>query len=254
MTAERKFEIPCRAVFADRRSAELELARRIAQQVRSKPDSVLGLATGNSMIGVYRALVAMHRDEGFSFSKVSSFNLDEYCGLPVDHPSSFASYMRDHFFSHVDIPPESARLPGQDEKASTDYEAAIAKKGIDLQILGIGRNGHIGFNEPGTVVTSRTRVVTLAPATRAANQRDFPAGEPVPTHAVTMGIATILSARRILLLATGEAKARALAEALDGPIAPRNPASFLRLHSDICIICDQEAARYLSHVRKVDHD
>ena len=246
MTAEHRFETPSCVIFADRHSAELELARRIAQQVRDKPDSVLGLATGNSMIGVYRALVDMHRNEGLSFSRAATFNLDEYCGPPADHPSSFTSYMRGHFFAHVDISPQDARLPGQDETAIADYEAAIAKKGIDLQVLGIGRNGHIGFNEPGTAATSRTRVVTLAPATRTANQCDFPEGEPVPTHAVTMGIATILSARSILLLATGAAKAGALAESLGGKITPRNPASFLRLHSDVEIICDSDAARFLS--------
>ncbi|MBK5950472.1 glucosamine-6-phosphate deaminase [Rhodobium orientis] len=243
-----QYDITVCDVRPDRQSAETELAARIAAQLRLRPDLVLGLATGNSMIGVYRALVGMHRKDGLSFAKATSFNLDEYCGLPVGHPASFAAYMREHFFAHVDMPPGSAHLP--DENGCADFEAAIAKTGIDLQILGIGRNGHIGFNEPGAPVTSRTRVVELAAATRAANERDFPAGEAVPTHAVTMGIATILSARTILLLATGAAKAEALAGALEGPVTPQNPASFLRLHADVTVICDRDAARLLSFSRK----
>jgi len=246
--AAQTYDTPVLSVLSDRHAAETDLAARVAAQLRRKPDTVLGLATGNSMIGVYRALVEMHRNDGLSFSRATSFNLDEYCGLPAGHPASFASYMRDHFFAHVDMPAQSAHLPEEDGCAA--YEAAIAEKGIDLQILGIGRNGHIGFNEPGAAVTSRTRVVELALATRAANERDFPEGETVPTHAVTMGIATILSARSILLLATGEAKAKALAQALDGPITPHNPASFLRLHSDVAVICDSDAARFLSSPRE----
>ncbi|MCW2309628.1 glucosamine-6-phosphate deaminase [Rhodobium gokarnense] len=248
MTPAQEYAIPACDVLPDRQAAETEFARRIAAKVRRKPDMVLGLATGNSMIGVYRVLVAMHRKEGLSFAAATSFNLDEYCGLPAGHPASFASYMREHFFAHVDMPPGSAHLP--DENACADYEAAIAKTGIDLQILGIGRNGHIGFNEPGAPVTSRTRVVELAAATRTANQRDFPAGEAVPARAVTMGIATILAARSILLLATGPAKAEALAAALEGPVTPQNPASFLRLHADVTVICDRDAATLLSSSRK----
>lgn len=247
MMAAQKYETPALAVLPERHAAEMDLAARLAAQLRGKPDSVLGLATGNSMVGVYRALVDMHRNEGLSFARATSFNLDEYCGLPDGHPSSFASYMQEHLLAHADMPRNSAHLP--DENSCAEYEAAIAKEGIDLQILGIGRNGHIGFNEPGAPVTSRTRVVELAAATRAANQRDFPDGEAVPTHAVTMGIATILSARSILLLATGEAKADALARALEGPITPDNPASFLRLHSDVTVISDRDAARFLSSTR-----
>ncbi len=247
MTAEQTYETPDCLILPDRRAAEAALAERIAAQVCAKPHSVLGLATGNSMIGVYHALVGMHRNDGLSFAKATSFNLDEYCGLLAGHPSSFASFMREHFFAHVDMPRDSVHLPRED--ACAEYEAAIAEKGIDLQILGIGRNGHIGFNEPGATLTSRTRVVDLAPETLAANQRDFPAGETMPSHAVTMGIATILSARKILLLATGEAKAKALADALEGPIKPRNPASFLRLHPKVGIVCDSEAAGLLSSTR-----
>ncbi|GHA29843.1 putative glucosamine-6-phosphate deaminase 2 [Devosia pacifica] len=230
-------------------AAERAAAALIEASILAKPASVLGLATGRSMIGVYRALVAAYAESRISFSQVASFNLDEYCGLAPNHPASFAHYMNEHLFDAVDIRRDQAHLPdGNATDAAKSYERAIAEAGgIDLQLLGIGRNGHIGFNEPGSDAATRTRVVELARQTQDANAADFPAGTPVPDHAITMGIATILEARQIVLLATGAAKADAVFAAVNGEVGTHNPASFLRTHSDVTIICDRDAARRLPH-------
>lgn len=244
MTSSR---VPTIRVFPTGGAAEASVAAAIAAQLRAQPASVLGLATGNSMIGVYRELVRLHREEKLSFAQMTSFNLDEYCGLGADDPSSFSAYMHRHLFDLVDADPKSLHLPsGHDADAGTRYERLIeAAGGIDLQLLGIGRNGHIGFNEPGSVQSSRTRIVELAPRTREVNATDFPPGVEVPAHAITMGIATILASRRIILLATGGAKAEALAAAVTGPMGAHNPASFLQAHRDVTLICDAEAAALL---------
>lgn len=235
-------------VFADAATAEHFVAEHIAAQMRSEPDSVLGLATGNSMIGVYRELIALHREGAVSFAGMTSFNLDEYVGLPATDPSNFASYMQRHLFDLIDADPAHLHLPdGNSTAAATEYEALIAQSGgIDLQLLGIGRNGHIGFNEPGSPQESLTRLVDLTAHTREVNAADFPAGAQVPPQAVTMGIATILASREIILLATGAAKAEAIAQALQGPIDPACPASFLQLHTNLVIVCDTAAAAQLN--------
>src|SRR5690606_19947837 len=177
-----------------------------------------------------------------------SFNLDEYIGLPQDHPASFRAYMRRHLFDQVDLPPGSGRLPGVDGdiiKACEDYEAAIRDAGgIDLQLLGIGRNGHIGFNEPGSDFESRKREVELTPCTRAANKADFPADESVPGSAVTMGIGTILEAREIVLVATGASKAEALRAAFKAPPSADCPASALQAHPRVRVFCDTDAKTF----------
>ncbi|WP_349236717.1 MULTISPECIES: glucosamine-6-phosphate deaminase [unclassified Devosia] len=234
-------------VFPTAEEAEISVAAELGAQLRAAPASVLGLATGNSMIGVYRELVRLHRDEGLSFAGMTSFNLDEYCGLAADDPSSFAAYMHRHLFDLVDADTSKLHLPdGNSAEAGAAYEASItAAGGIELQLLGIGRNGHIGFNEPGSPQNSRTRIVELAQRTREVNATDFPPGAEVPHHAVTMGIATILDSRRIILLATGAAKAEALADAMSGAVRPENPASFLQTHPRVTLVCDEAAAALL---------
>ncbi|MBO1077034.1 glucosamine-6-phosphate deaminase [Roseomonas marmotae] len=222
-------------------------AGRIAARLREAPDMVLGLATGGTMLPVYDALVALHRAGQAPLQQASSFNLDEYVGLPPDHPSSYAWFMREALFRHVGMDTARAHLPdgmAPDPQAEADrYEAGIAAAGgIALQLLGLGRNGHIGFNEPGSSFASRSRVVRLAAHTRADNQRFFPAGEAVPERAITMGIATILEAREILLVVTGAAKAPTLGRALLQPPAEDCPASALQTHGAVTVLCDEAAA------------
>ncbi|KYH37677.1 MAG: glucosamine-6-phosphate deaminase [Candidatus Bathyarchaeota archaeon B24] len=228
----------------------LETALRIAEAVRSKPDIVLGLATGGTPLGCYRELIRMHREEGLSFSKVTTFNLDEYVGLPPSHPQSYHYYMFHNLFDHVDVRRENVHIPdGMAEDLDEEcrrYEEAIKEAGgIDLQLLGIGRNGHIGFNEPGSPFDSRTRVVKLSEQTRKDNARFFNSIDEVPTHAITMGIGTIMEARRIILIASGEAKAEAIAKAVKGPKTVDVPASALQDHPDCLFIIDKEAASLL---------
>ena len=241
-------------LFETSREAEQLVAGILAARIRSHPASVLGLATGASMIGVYRELARSHRASGLRFAEVTTFNLDEYCGLAPGDPSSFAAYMDKNLFDHVDADRRRLHLPEGDEDGPARYEAAIAATGgIDLQLLGIGRNGHIGFNEPDSQGTSRTRIVELAPQTLAANANEFPAGTAVPRKAVTMGIETILSPRRIVLLATGGAKAKALAGALEGEVGPHNPASFLQRHPDVTVVCDLAAAAELRNIPRLEN-
>lgn len=230
-------------------AAELRVAQMVVDTVNVHPKAALGLATGRSMIAVYAQLVKDFRAGKVSFAGNTSFNLDEYCDLPASHPASFASYMRTHLFDHVDFAPTSWHLPdsaGTAASAAAFEQAIVDAGGIELQLLGVGRNGHIGFNEPGSPQDSRTRKVALDQSTREANAPDFPAGEEVPEAAVTMGIATILSARRIVLLATGPAKAEALQRAFEGPVDVDCPASFLQLHNHVTVICDPAAAAALA--------
>lgn len=219
------------------------VGRRIGAELAAGRAAVLGLATGATMRPVYAWLA----QAGVSLRCATTFNLDEYVGLAPGHPASFAFFMREHLFSRVEHDPCRIFLldglaPDLEAEAAR-YEAAIhAAGGIGLQLLGIGRNGHIGFNEPGAPFNSATRAVTLAPSTRAANQQDFPPGEPVPAQALTVGIGTILRSREIVLLATGPAKAAAVAAALTGPPGPHCPASALRLHPSVLVVCDRDAA------------
>lgn len=224
-------------------------AGQIAAQLRAQPGSVLGLATGATMAPVYARLIAAHR-AGLSFARMTSFNLDEYVGLGPHDPGSYHRQMRDMLFAQCDADPARCHLPRGDapdpEAEANRYEAAIAAAGgVDLQVLGLGQNGHIGFNEPPADPGSRSRVVTLAATTRAANRRHFPAAQPVPRRAITMGIATILSARHCLLLATGAAKAQAVAAMLQGPVTPDCPASALRRHPRVTVLLDPPAASAL---------
>lgn len=234
-------------VFDSAAEAERAAAGRLAGCLRAGPAAVLGLATGATMEGVYRALVAQVEAGGVSLARATSFNLDEYLGLPPDDPASYRATMERLLFARTDLPRDRAHLPdglaADPEAEARRYEAAIAAAGgLDLQLLGLGRNGHVGFNEPGSPADSRTRVVRLSEATRAANRAQFPPGRAVPERAITLGIATILEARALLLLVTGEAKHAALARSLSGPPSPDCPASLLLGHPALTVLADRAAA------------
>jgi glucosamine-6-phosphate deaminase len=237
--------------FDDPDAACATLADEIAALIQNAETAgrapVLGLATGSTPIPLYRELVERHRRDGLSFAKVVTFNLDEYLGLEREHPESYWSFMHHHLFDHIDIAPENIHIPSGtvDDVAAhcADYESAIqAAGGIDFQLLGIGRTGHIGFNEPGSPRHSVTRRIELDPITREDAAPAFGGLEKVPTHAITMGCGTILAARRIALLAFGEKKAAIVARAIQGPITDQVSASFLRDHPDACYILDRAAA------------
>ena len=222
----------------------------IARTVREKPHAVLGLATGKTPLQLYRNLVDLHRDSGLDFSGVTCFNLDEYIGIPPAHPSSFHSYMWAHLFSHLNISRERINIPdGQTADvpaACRKYEQAIRSAGgIDVQVLGIGTNGHIGFNEPSSSLTSRTRIKTLTDETRREVSAGFGGQADVPTHVITMGLGTILDARMCLLLAFGKKKAPAVARMAEGPVTAMVPGSVLQMHPRAVIVLDEEAASEL---------
>ncbi|EPX78271.1 glucosamine-6-phosphate deaminase [Litoreibacter arenae] len=234
-------------ILPDAQAATRRAADIVSRTVSATPDSVLGLATGGTMLPLYDALAQRHRDEGLSFAKVTSFNLDEYIGLTPDHPCSYHHYMQEAFFRHVDIDPARTHLPKGDaadpQAASDDYEALIEKAGgIDLQLLGIGQNGHIGFNEPTASLGSRTRIKTLTESTRRANQKYFDSFDETPRYAITTGVATILASHKCLLIATGTAKARAVVDMIEGPVSAACPASALQLHARVTVILDEAAA------------
>ena len=227
----------------------------MADLVEKNPDAVLGLATGETMLPVYRRLAEWHR-AGLSFARVTTFNLDEYIGLSPGDPRSYHHYMEKTFFDLVDIDRSRAHVPKGDaadpESEARRFEAAIAEVGgIDLQLLGIGENGHIGFNEPFSSFSSRTRVTELSESTRKANSRFFEPGQPIPHLAITMGIGTILESRTCILLATGEKKAAAIARMIEGPIDPACPAAALRRHEESILVLDAVAANALT--RADDH-
>jgi glucosamine-6-phosphate deaminase len=221
-------------------------ARIIARSLREKPDAVLGLATGSTPLLLYRTLIEMNLD----WSKVTTFNLDEYIGLPREHPQSYHSFMWENLFQHVNITKENIHIPDGNAadipKFCSDYEAQIrAAGGIDIQVLGIGTDGHIGFNEPTSSLASRTRIKTLTQQTCKDNARFFGCEEDVPKHVITMGIGTIMEARTNLLLAFGANKADAIAEAVEGPVTSINPASVLQMHPSVKVCLDEPAASRL---------
>lgn len=214
--------------------------------------AVLGLATGGTPVPFYEELIRLHREEGLSFAGVATFNLDEYLGLPPEHSQSYHRYMREHLFDHVDIAPEACHLPpgapdaGSIPTVCAAYEASIRRAGgIDFQILGIGRTGHIGFNEPGSPRDSRTRRVALDETTRRDASPSFGGLDAVPTHAITMGCGTILEARRIVLMAWGENKAEIVRRALEEPVDDMVTASFLQDHPAATFVLDEHAASKL---------
>lgn len=232
-------------------AAELA-ARIIAGELVRKPDLVLGLATGRTMESVYFLLASMHGKQGLDFSLCRTFNLDEYVGLPPEDANSYRYYMNRHLFNSVNVDMKNTRLPNgmalDLEAECADYEKAIEKAGgIDLQLLGIGQNGHIGFNEPLSALTSRTRVQTLSPATIEQNAPSFGGADKMPRRAITMGVGTILESRRCLLLATGAAKSDIIAKAVEGPITSMISASALQFHQRCVIILDEAAAAKLEN-------
>ena len=231
-------------------AAAARVAEIITAELSAHPAAVLGLATGETMRPVYARLVALHREGRADFGRAATFNLDEYVGVPPGHPASFHAFMRDALFDRVNLDRARAHLPRGDapdpEAEARRYEAAIAAAGgIDLQLLGIGRNGHLAFNEPTSSLASRTRIKTLTEATRRANAPAF-APDPVPQRAITMGIATILDARACVLLATGEAKAAAVARMVEGPLGADCPATALQMHKAATVVLDGAAAARLA--------
>ena len=222
-------------------------AMAIAGLINSKPNAVLGLATGSTPLGLYKELIRLHKEEGLDFSRVITFNLDEYVGLPKDHSQSYYHFMHEYLFKHINIAAQNVYLPSGTtnnyQAFCSWYEQRIRDcGGIDLQVLGIGTDGHIAFNEPSSSLGSRTRIKTLARQTIEDNARFFDNPEDVPVYAITMGVGTILEAQRIILLANGESNAAAIAGAIEGPVTAMNTASALQLHKDVTFFLDEAAA------------
>lgn len=215
--------------------------------VASKPNAVLGLATGSSPIGLYENMIKDHKENGTSYANCQSFNLDEYVGIDRNHEQSYYTFMHENLFNGIDIKEENVHLPyGNTKEDCEAYEQSMENVTVDIQVLGIGSNGHIGFNEPGTSFDEETHIVTLKEGTRKDNARFFENDiNKVPTHAITMGIATIMKAKKILLVATGDNKADAVSAMVDGPVSVDCPASVLQNHSDVVVIVDKAAANKL---------
>ncbi len=258
-TASALERIPCR-VFHEAQDASAAVAREIANLIREKAGQnqqcVLGLATGSTPTGVYQQLIRLHHEEGLSFRNVVTFNLDEYYPMHPDELQSYVRFMRENLFDHVDIPNEHIHIPDGTiaEDEVTEYcrryeERISAAGGIDLQLLGIGRTGHIGFNEPGSGKNSRTRLITLDSVTRRDASSDFFGEENVPRRAITMGVGTILQAEQVILMAWGEGKAPIIAEAVEGPISTSVAASFLQQHPHARVVLDEAAAEQLTRFR-----
>lgn len=248
--------VPC-FVFEDHQAISRHVAQSVASIIREREScgqrAVLGLPTGSTPVGVYRELIRLHQTEGLNFSNVVTFNLDEYYGLGPDRLQSYHRWMHEHFFDYVNIPPENIHIPDgtvpleKIEDYCRRYEDEIRRVGgIDVQLLGIGRNGHIGFNEPFSVSKERTRLVTLDPLTRKDAASDFFHEDNVPQQAITMGMGTILESRKIILIALGEHKARIIREALEGPATERVPASLLHGHPEVRFVLDSAAASCLT--------
>lgn len=230
----------------------------VADLVRRAPDAVLGLATGSTPLSTYRALARRIHDERLDVSRVRGFALDEYVGLPAGHPESYRAVITREVVEPLGLTPALVHVPNGDpatiSTAADEYENAIAAAGgVDLQILGIGRTGHIGFNEPGSSLASPTRVKTLTEQTRADNARFFASPDEVPMHCITQGIGTILRARHLVLLAFGEGKARAVADAVEGPVSASRPGSAIQLHPHATVILDEAAAAQLEHAAYYRH-
>lgn len=246
-------------IYSSADAACSEVARIIADLTRERnaagQSTVLGLATGATPVRLYRELIRLHREEGLSFARVITFNLDEYYGLAADHPESYRKFMQEQLFDHVDLPADQTHVPdgtvGRDAvyDCCQAYEAAIEKAGgIDIQILGIGRTGHIGFNEPGSGPETKTRLVTLDSLTRRDAARDFLGEANVPRHAITMGVGTILAARRVFLLAWGESKNAIIARTVEGEESDTIPATYLQRHSDCTFCIDPGASLQLTRI------
>jgi len=235
-----------------------EMAARAADlvvaEINKHCNPVLGLATGSTPIPLYKELIRRHKADGLDFSTCISFNLDEYVGLGPNHPQSYRRFMNENLFNHININVKNTHVPDGTitdfdaiEQFCDQYEDRIRDVGgIDIQVLGIGGNGHVGFNEPGSSIGSMTRIKTLTSKTRADNARFFKSLDEVPVYAITMGIGTIMNARKVVLLASGESKAAAVADALEGPVTTMCPASALQLHRYATFVIDKAAASKLA--------
>ncbi len=227
-----------------------EAAKIISSKIRKKPNLVLGLATGSTPLGLYKELIKMHKDEGLDFSKVTTFNLDEYVGLPPTHDQSYHYFMYENFLNHINIDKRFTHIPHGMAKDATAfcewYEQRIKEVGgIDIQVLGIGGNGHIAFNEPGSSLGSRTRIKTLTKKTRDDNARFFEKMDDVPKYAITMGVGTIMDSKEIILLANGSNKSDAVKSAVEGPVTAMCPASIVQMHREVYVLLDKDAASKL---------
>ena len=230
------------------------IARLAAQQYKellaAKPGAVLGLATGSTPLGLYGVLSNMCKAGEISFAKAHSFNLDEYIGLDGNHDQSYRYFMNENLFRNIDINISETHVPdgiSSNQQNAADYDKLIEEAGgIDLQLLGIGVNGHIGFNEPGTPFGSLTHIVELTDSTRQANKRFFQSIDEVPTHAISMGIKSVMHARSVILMAIGENKAQCIKDTLEGPVTEQVPASVLQLHPDVTFYLDHDAAKLLT--------
>jgi glucosamine-6-phosphate deaminase len=235
-------------VFKDERTLARTLAAHIAATLDGSPDLVLGLPTGRTPVRTYHELGTLHARGRADFSRATTFNLDEFLGIGPDHPGSYRAFMEKHLFSHVNVRPECINVlngaaPDPEGECGRYEQAIAAAGGIGLQLLGIGTNGHIGFNEPGRELTARTHRVTLKASTRRSNAALFGGTvDNVPAEALSMGMATILQARRIVLIATGKSKARCVDRVVNGPITTKLPGSFLQLHQNVEIMLDEAAA------------
>jgi glucosamine-6-phosphate deaminase len=232
-------------------AAELDsyAAQLFADILEHKPDAVLGLATGSTPIGIYEKMIEIHRSGKMSFREAATFNLDEYVGLSPNHDQSYARFMKQHLFNYIDLPAGRAHLPeGMADNLQAEclrYDRMLAANPIDIQLLGLGHNGHIGFNEPDNALQAGTHIVELKAATREANARFFDSLDQVPTKAITMGVGSILKAQKILLVVKGADKAEIVKQSLTGPITTECPASLLQTHAKVIVLLDREAGRLL---------
>ncbi|QHT60140.1 glucosamine-6-phosphate deaminase [Paenibacillus lycopersici] len=228
---------------------DLYAARLFASALKAKPEATLGLATGSTPIGIYEKMIEMYENGEMSFQYATTFNLDEYVGLPPDHEQSYARFMRRHLFGHIDLPAGKAHLPNGNAAdlaaECAGYDRMLEAQPVDIQLLGIGHNGHIGFNEPDEELQGGTHIVALEQDTREANARFFASIDEVPTQAITMGVGSILKAESILLVVKGADKAAIVKQALQGPITTECPASLLQTHKNVTVLVDREAGRLL---------
>ncbi|MDY2871359.1 MAG: glucosamine-6-phosphate deaminase [Eubacteriales bacterium] len=235
-------------VFVYKNEAEVGKAAGmiVASEILKKPDCILGLATGSTPIPTYQEMIRMNKEGILDFSKVRSFNLDEYIGLSPEHVCSYRRFMNEQLFDHINIDKANTHVPDGLKCNAAEYEEMIHQAGgVDLQLLGIGTDGHIGFNEPADEFVYPTNVVKLTEGTRKDNARFFNSLDEVPTSAISMGIGTIMSARRILMIITGKNKADTVVAALKGPVMPQMPASILRMHQNVLVLLDEDAASKL---------
>ena len=239
-----------KVIITTKEDAAKQAAEKYVELLAKKPDAVLGLATGSTPLGLYAELARLCDEGKLSFARASSYNLDEYVGLDGSHDQSYRYFMDHNLFRRIDIRPENTHVPSgfvENDEEAAQYDAEIAAAGgVDLQLLGIGRNGHIGFNEPLTPFDSLTHIVKLTESTREANKRFFNSIDEVPTHAVTMGIHTVMQARSIILMAFGTDKAEVIKQTVEGKPTISVPASLLQLHEDVTVYLDGDAASMLS--------